>query len=210
MFEHDRAAARWGASRVTRLMSLGVALLVVAAAAGCGAAASAQPSFTGAQVPGTPAAPDFTLTDQSGARVSLSAQRGRPVLVTFLYTNCPDVCPLIAQNLNTVLRSLRASAGGAQVLAVSVDPVGDTPANVRAFVQRHHLVPAFRYLTGTRPELQPIWADYRIAVAAGATPSFTTHSAATYLIDSTGHERVLYTSAAVPADIEHDIRLLGR
>jgi len=192
------------------LRKLSLAAVAAVAAAGCGGVASAQPAFSGTPVPGTPIAPDFTLVDQSGSRVSLSAQRGRLVLLTFLYTNCPDICPLIAQSLNTTLHGLGADAARVRVLAVSVDPVGDTPAHVRAFVRRHRLLPSFRYLTGTRAELQRIWAAYRIGVQTEALSSFSAHSAATYLIDGTGHERVLYTSRAVPTDIEHDIHLLEK
>ena len=207
MYDPVRRTARF---RLTGHLSLGFAVLASAVAAGCGAVASAQPAFSGTPVPGTPAAPDFTLVDQSGSAVALSSQRGHPVLVTFLYTNCPDVCPLIAQNLNTALRDLGPDGAGVRVLAVSVDPAGDTPANVRKFVQRHRLVESFRYLTGRRSDLQRVWAAYRIGVENSPQSSFTTHSAATYLIDGAGHERVLYTSRAVPADFEHDIRLLER
>ena len=70
------------------------------------------------------------------ALVRMSSQRGRFTLVTFLYTNCPDVCPLIAEHLNTALRRLGERAD-TRVLAVSVDPKGDTPAAVRQFRRRH-------------------------------------------------------------------------
>ena len=62
----------------------------------------------------------------------MSSQRGRFTLVTFLYTNCPDVCPLIAEHLNTALRQLGTTRADTRVLAVSVDPNGDTPSAVRA------------------------------------------------------------------------------
>jgi protein SCO1/2 len=185
-----------------------VIVAAAVAAAGCGGSAPVRASFTGTPVPGTPQAPDFTLVDQSGAQVALSAQRGSLVLLTFLYTNCPDVCPLIAQNLNTVLRQLTPQQlVRVRVLAVSVDPAGDTPANVSAFVRRHRLLPAFRYLTGARPELEDIWGAYHIA-AQPISSSFSEHTAATYLIDAAGRERVLYTAVATPADVEHDIHQL--
>ncbi len=57
-------------------------------------------------------------------------QRGKLVLLTFLYTNCPDVCPLITQNLNEALQMLGAKRDDVRVLAVSVDPEGDTPSRL--------------------------------------------------------------------------------
>ena len=92
-------------------------------------------------------------TTPTGTPVTLAGQRGRYVLVTFLYTHCPDVCPLIAANLNAALRTLGAGTKHVRVLAVSVDPKGDTAAAVRAYRTRMHLLPQFRYLIGTRAEL---------------------------------------------------------
>ena len=77
----------------------------------------------------------------------LSDFRGSWVAVAFLYTHCPDVCPLIAQNLNAAL----AKARDLRVVAVSVDPKGDTPAAVRAFMRSRRLPGSFHYLIGSRP-----------------------------------------------------------
>ena len=74
------------------------------------------------------------------------SERGHWFVVAFLYTHCPDVCPLIANNLGTAMRKLP----DLRVLAVSVDPKGDTPAAVRKFLRVHRLPAKFRYLTGTR------------------------------------------------------------
>ena len=83
--------------------------------------------FAGGELDPPQPTPDFTLTDQSGQKVSMADQRGKLVLLTFLYTNCPDVCPLITQNLNQALQMLGAKRDDVRVLAVSVDPEGDTP-----------------------------------------------------------------------------------
>ena len=73
----------------------------------------------------------------------MSDQRGKLVLVTFLYTNCPDVCPLITQNLNQALQMLGPKRDDVRVLAVSVDPAGDTPESVDKYAKAHHLLPEF-------------------------------------------------------------------
>jgi protein SCO1/2 len=139
--------------------------------------------------------------------VSLAAQRGHWTLVTFLYTHCPDVCPLIAANLNQSLRLLDASRTGVRVLAVSVDPKGDTPAAVRAYVKRKHLVPQFHYLIGSRAQLAPVWATYHVAAQAPGT-GVVTHVAYTMLVDPQGKERLVYDAQVKAAQVVHDLRLL--
>jgi protein SCO1 len=190
------------------------ALLVALALTGCGGASESTPtitvgnsSFEGGEL--TPPRPttDFTLRDQSGAEVSLAAQRGKLVLLTFLYTHCPDVCPLIAQNLNQGLRMLGPARDDVRVLAVSVDPEGDTPGSVRRFAKAHHLLPQFHYLRGSRTELTKIWKDYGVAAVAN-DPELVDHTAYTMLIDRSGKGRVIYDSQATAKDVVHDVRLL--
>jgi protein SCO1 len=163
---------------------------------------AAPPKFVGTELSG--GAPNFTLRDQNGKLVKLSALRGTPVLVTFLYTHCPDVCPLIATHLDTAARQL----GKVRVLAVSVDPARDTRAAVRAFVRSRELSARFSFLIGTRAQLSKIWTAYHIAVQPGPKQTVT-HSAYTFLVDAKGHERVLFDSQVEPAQVVHDVRALG-
>jgi protein SCO1/2 len=95
------------------------------------------------------------------------------------------------------------------VLAVSVDPVGDTPESVHAFVAEHGLGPQFSYLTGTRPQLQPVWQAYNV-LATPRNEQVVDHSAPTLLIDQKGRPRVYYDSSFTAAPIVHDVRLLLR
>jgi protein SCO1/2 len=203
--------------RLAPSLGLGLALL----AAGCGAgsngggaepAAKVQKSaFAGSEIQGPAvAAPDFALRDQSGHVVRLSAQRGKSVVVAFLYTRCPDVCPLIASNLNTALRRLGPTRADVRVLAVSVDPKNDTPTAVRRYVRLHRLVPQFRYLTGTRARLAPVWKAYHVAVIANRKGSTVGHSAYEVLVDPAGRERVLYDEHVTPAEVLHDIAVVER
>src|SRR5205814_9433528 len=106
--------------------------------------------FAGSAVTPPRAAEPIALHDAWGRPVTLRSLRGRFALVTFLYVHYPDVCPLIAQNLNAALEQLGPRRNRARVLAVSVDPKGDTPAAVKRYIAQRHLVPQFRYLLGTR------------------------------------------------------------
>jgi protein SCO1/2 len=151
--------------------------------------------------------PDFTLRDQRGRAVHLRALRGKVVLMTFLYTHCPDVCPITAANLNTALRMLGGKRSQAVVLAVSVDPVGDTHASVLSFIRQHRLLPQFRYLTGGRATLERIWRKYNVtAVRKGGGD--VDHTLYTLLVDRDGTARVLFDTMATPVAIDHDVREL--
>ena len=146
-----------------------VALLAALAASACGGSGQSHEhehgtagsvtvsggsgGFAGGELNPPQPTPDFTLTDQSGQKVSMADQRGKLVLLTFLYTNCPDVCPLITQNLNQALQMLGTKRDDVRVLAVSVDPEGDTPKAVDEYAKAHHLLPEFHYLIGSRDEL---------------------------------------------------------
>ena len=198
----------------------GAALIV--AAAGCGGSSSSRPAGAPTTTAaatygsrGTPAlgsgiAADFALRDQDGNVVRLSAQRGRFVLLTFLYTNCPDVCPLIASNLNQILRELAGSQRrDVRVIAVSVDPRHDTRSAVRTYVAEHRLLPQFRYLIGSRAELKPVWQAYNLVVETGSG-ELVSHSTYVLLLDRSGKPRLYYSSHVAAADVLQDLHRLWR
>lgn len=190
-----------------------VPLVLVALAAGCGSSpskiSSPPPSggtFRGTEIVPLHAAPPLSLRDANGHRFTLRAQRGRNVLVTFLYTHCPDVCPLIASTLNTVLRTAGAK-GNVEVLAVSVDPKGDTATAVRAYARRMHLDARFHYLIGSRPELKRTWAAWHV-VSVNRSPGLVDHVAYTALVDPKGNQRIVYDAQVSAESVLHDLRVL--
>ncbi len=150
----------------------------------------------------------FALRDQDGKLVRWSAQRGRFAIVAFIYTHCPDVCPLIVANLNTALRKLTpAERARTRVLAISVDPAGDTPSAVRRFVRQHRLLPQFRYLTGTRAQLRPVWRGWHVSVDPARLDTVD-HSTYELLVDPQGRGRVIYDAGVQSEDVLHDLRVL--
>jgi protein SCO1 len=187
--------------------------VVVLAVAGCGGGSSIEhppaSPYRGSELTGT--APNFTLHDYTGKTVSLASVRGHWAIVTFLYTHCPDVCPVIAGKLNAALRTRTGKKAGLRVLAVSVDPRRDTPAAVAKYVKERSLLPTFSYLIGTHAQLAPVWHAYHVAVLAG-TKSTVTHTAVEFLIDPQGQERLLYDGANLAnltIDLVHDLGTLG-
>jgi protein SCO1 len=187
--------------------------LVVLVLAGCGGGKAAAPepkplAFAGSGLTPPVDTTPFALHDQDGKLVRWTDQRGRFAIVAFLYTHCPDVCPLIASNLNTVLRTL-GPKGNVEVLAVRVDPKGDTAAAVRTYEKAKHLQPAFHYLIGTRAQLRPVWAAWHV-LAVDRKPDLVDHVAYTALVDPAGKRRVLYDAQVNAQQVLHDLRLLKK
>ncbi len=182
--------------------------MVVGALLLCSAAAAAgSPPFVGPRISHPARTPDFALRDQKGRLVRLSAQRGKAVVLTFLYTHCPDLCPLTAVHIDEAVGRLGSRRSGVTVLAVSVDPKGDTPAAVRQFVRSHRLGSEFHFLTGPRATLARIWRQYDVkSVTVGGTDP--DHTLYVLLLDRTGKTRVLFDATAKSTAMAHDLRLL--
>ena len=160
----------------------------------------------GAPLP-SPIAPSFTLVDEpTGDTVSLSSLPGQVVLVTFLYTGCPDICPLTAETLREAHAALGDSARGLTLIAVSVDPVHDTPEATRRFLEEHRLQGVLRYLVGSRAQLAQVWSQYGVLQAAGA--GTVAHTDVIYLIDKHARGRVVLHSDVSADVLASDLRIL--
>ena len=156
-------------------------------------------------------APDFTLTDgATGQSVTLSSLRGKTIALAFLFTRCPDVCPLTAGQFRAAQRSLGDDASKVQFLAVSVDPEGDTPQAVRDFSELHDLRDRWHYLIGPRAQLERVWSLYGIGSFASSGARAVEHNDAIYLIDTRGRERAIVHSSDPPNWLLDDLRALIR
>jgi protein SCO1 len=156
-------------------------------------------------------APPLVLRNYLGQPVNIDSYRGKAVLVTFLYTNCPDICPLITSNLR-VAQNLMGTAvsSKAQIIAVSVDPRGDTPKAVAAFLARHEMTGRMQYLIGSAAELGAVWKAWGVGSEQDAQqPQFVNHSGLIYGITASGKQETVYAADFRPADIAHDVPLLA-
>jgi protein SCO1/2 len=138
--------------------------------------------------------------------VRLSKLRGRVVLLTFVYSHCADVCPLIGENLKAAQKQV---GGRAQIVAVSVDPRGDTPRAVRAFLRAHQMTGRMEYLLGSHRELAPVSRRYGIAVVATPEDREVGHSGGVIGITASGRRRTRYPPTFRAAWIVHDVPLLA-
>ncbi len=132
--------------------------------------------------------------------------KGKPVVVTFLYTHCPDICPLTAEKLHTALQGLGSQAQQVGVIAISTDPKGDTLAAAMNFSQAHNMENYWHYLIGTRNQLSPVWSNYHIYAAANQQT--IAHSTGVFLIDKYGNERIFLGDDFKPGQVTSDLQAL--
>lgn len=163
---------------------------------------SIRPSFHGAVIdPPIPAA-EIKLTNFNNEPFTLSALRGKVVILYFGYTNCPDECPLTMAHLKLAIEMLHEGSNNVQVVMISTDPARDSAAAMQTFLAKFDQ--GFIGLVGTNDELAKAWKDYGVTVEDGGE----THSFFIYVIDQSGNFRETFLPDSPPADIAADIRFL--
>lgn len=209
-----------------RLIAATAVVLACLSAAGCGG--SSKPLANGPVVPAgsllsrldvkipaparlQAATPPITLHDSTGRLTSLAQFKGKAVLLTFLYTHCPDACPLIVANLHNALLKLGPQASNVQIVAVSVDPRGDTAATVNAFLAAHEMTGRMEYLIGSFRQLAPIWKAWGIEVHGSPDRRETSVGHSVFVLGITGRGKtlVLYPPTFEPSWLVHDVPILA-
>jgi protein SCO1/2 len=213
-----------------RAASVAIALATAAALAACGTshggAAAGGRSMTGGRSmmgaensvaanpdldPGTPMsapAPGFRLTNQFGQPVSLSAFRGKVVILAFTDSECTTVCPLTTASMVAAKDLLGRAGDQVQLLGIDANPVATARSDVLAYSRSHGMVNQWDFLTGSPAQLRAVWKAYHIYVAIekGAVD----HTPALYVIDTHGRERRLYLTTMAYASITQAGQLLAQ
>jgi protein SCO1/2 len=155
-------------------------------------------------------APELALVNQSGHPLTLMALRGKVVLLTFTYSTCAEVCPLITAALVTLQQRLTA-AERQQVffLSVTAQPDVDTPAVLHAYAQRLGVdLAAWAFVTGPPQAVQATWQAFGLTVKPRAT-GVVEHPAWTFLIDREGMVQYRYLGSLLEVEtILDDMRTL--
>ena len=184
---------------------------------------SSESSFQGTELVAADPGSAFHLQDQFGGQVELADLAGKVVVLTFLYTHCPDVCPLTTDALRKAYDSLGQDASDTAFVAITVDPARDTVEQVYRYSEQRGMLDKWAFLTGSQEELAPVWRAYYIPAerevvgtgsgALGQLDQHTAaeainteidtensaagylvgHSAPVYLIDRAGRLRVVFT-----------------
>jgi cytochrome oxidase Cu insertion factor (SCO1/SenC/PrrC family) len=198
-----------------------LALLLAGALPGCGGGSSgavaqapgmgakSASGFEGGLLPAGLPRHDFTLTDQDGRAVALRAFQGRVAILAFLSSTARPAV-LIGEQLRGALDELARERGRPAVaaLAVSVDPLGDTPARVRAYLRTTALSGRLEYLTGSAARLRAVWRAYRVVPASAGERAYE-EGAFVVLIDREGSPRVeIPLESLTPEVLARDVRRL--
>jgi protein SCO1/2 len=168
--------------------------------------ATPTPALVGGTTLSNTPIPAMSLRDQSGAVISNKSLLGRPAIVTFMDMTCTQECPIQAQLLNQTAIFMGAQKA-AQVnwVVVSVNPT-NTPADANAFMSRNKVTIPVKVLMGSEAQLQPVWNAYHIYVQP--TPTDVNHTVALFLIDKSGHERMIFVDGFDPKALSQDLTAL--
>jgi protein SCO1/2 len=194
-----------------RLIAIGLLLAVVALMVAIAVATygTAPPTLRADYAYADPrAAPALDLTDQDGDAFRLADLRGRPVLVYFGYTHCPDVCPATIGTLNKVIA---ATPTPLRVVFVTVDPERDSVESMGSYVR--YLSAEFIGLTGAPAEIRAAADGYGVTYARIDTTSANgyamAHTAELYLIDARSRLRSHYPFGIEHQEIVDDLAILA-
>ena len=139
------------------------------------------------------AAPGFTLIDQAGKKFTFNPASGKIVLVTFVYTTCPDVCPLFSAHFAAIQRALDEEKRENYLLvSISTDPKRDLPAKMKAYAEAFKAdVKRWHFLTGSQNDLAQVWKSFGVTVKDHGNGQIQ-HTNLTTLVDAKGMRRVDY------------------
>lgn len=129
----------------------------------------------------------FQLTDQNGKTITDKDLKGRPFLIFFGFTHCPDICPTALFEMSEILTKLGPDADKINALFVTVDPERDTPAKLKDYLSSFD--PHLRGVTGNTDALEKMLKSYRVyykKVPLKDGDYTMDHTALVYLMDKDG------------------------
>jgi cytochrome oxidase Cu insertion factor (SCO1/SenC/PrrC family) len=225
-----RQLRRWPGRRwqlTTAVLAAGT-VAVATAIAGCGAvtgaggradaaqaasaanqrAAAANPDLDpGTSLHGIPA-PDFRLVNQFGQSMSLSAFRGKVVILAFTDSECTTVCPLTSESMLAAKQLLGRAGDQVQLIGVDANPAATKVSDVLAYSRAHEMVNQWDFLTGSDQQLAAVWKAYDIYVQI--EKGQVDHTPAVYIIDTRGREQKLYLTTMAYASIPQAAQIMAQ
>jgi len=149
----------------------------------------------------------FQLTDQSGTTVTEKSLQGKPTLIFFGFTHCPDVCPTALFEISEILRAMGKDADGVNAFFISVDPERDSKEAMKDYLSSFD--PHLKGLTGDPEAIAKVLSAYR--VYAKKVPlkdgDYTMdHTALTYLMDRDGRFVAPFNLNRTPDEAAADLK----
>lgn len=149
----------------------------------------------------------FRLVDQDGKTVTDADLKGRPTLVFFGFTRCPDVCPTALYEISQAFAAMGGDAAKVQALFVTVDPERDTPEEMKTYLSSFS--PQIRGLTGSPEAVQAMTKAYRVYAKKAPTKDgdYTMdHTSIVYLMDRNGAFVAPLNLKRPPEDVAAELR----
>ena len=155
----------------------------------------------------------FSLLDENDFEVTDQTYMGQVHLITFLFTNCTSLCPLVTSSIKQSLEKSE-NTRNTPVLIISVDPNGDTIESRNAFKNRWDLSSNWRYLNGNEKELNIIWKNFYLNPQESAIESLHSqmnrkydiiHSSPVYIVNNEGRPVVVHTNPIDPDHLHRDL-----
>jgi protein SCO1/2 len=132
-------------------LALGLCALLCASGAAC----APRPDL-----PHIMRVPAFALHDQNARALSPEQLRGKVWIANFIFTRCPDVCPLLTSRMSGVRTQLAPVRSQVQIVSFSVDPANDTPAVLKRYAEKHNAdQPDWSFLTGPVDPMKQLIVD---------------------------------------------------
>jgi len=153
-------------------------------------------------------APAFALTSQDGVPVTLAGLRGKIVAVTFIFTGCSDICPLLTQKMVQVQDALGADFGTkVAFVSITLDPEHDTPQALQDYARAWGAKRAgWSFLTGPPETVAEVTRQYGVFAAQKQDGGGIDHTQLTSIVDAEGALRVQYVGARFdPDEFRHDL-----
>jgi protein SCO1 len=188
-----------------------IAALLLATAAGCVAALFIMGY---SRLPVVDHAYNFSLWNENGQRVRLQDSDDKIRLLTFIYTNCPTVCPTITQQLVALQNDMKQKGlfrGDVQFLAITIDPDRDTGAVLKTYAKQIGAdLQEWQFLYGDATATDTVLQKYSLFVEKDQTSGLITHAVKTFLIDKNRNIRKVYGLEMNLPEIEKDIQSVLR
>jgi cytochrome oxidase Cu insertion factor (SCO1/SenC/PrrC family) len=153
-------------------------------------------------------APDFTLTNQFGEKISLNAFRGKVIILAFTDSECTTICPLTTESMLAAKQLLGPAGRQVQLIAVDANPGATAVSDVMSYSRSHWMVNQWDFLTGSRAQLASVWKAYDIYVAI--EKGQVDHTPAVYIIDTSGREQKLYLTTMAYASISQSGQIMAQ
>jgi protein SCO1/2 len=155
--------------------------------------------------------PAFSLTERHGTTVTAGDLAGHVWIADFVFTRCPDICPVLSSRMAALQDKLAGGDGPVRLVSISVDPLHDTPEALSAYAEHYRAGPDWLFLTGSRDAVAALLRDgFRVAFSdEGPANSPITHSDRFVLVDRQLRIRGYYHGND-PADLSRLVADAGR